>query len=259
MQDDQRQFAIITGSGFSSFGEEAQGRTIETAYGPMSAPLRDLRYGDRRVLLLGRHGDDMRIPPHRINYRANLAGLKQAGTTDVIAINTVGVIRKEMHPGQLAVPAQLSDYTWGREHSFCDGTGDTPQHIDFTQPLSMELRELLLQAAHNAGIECHDGGVYAVMQGPRLETAAEVDRLERDGADFIGMTALPEAALARELGVGYAMLSLIVNYAAGRGDTEIHADIEASTVSAKLQAMHVLRQFFDRPRHDTGAGSDSST
>lgn len=239
----QRQFAIIAGSGFREFGGDSEGDWHETRYGRPSGPIRTLRYDDHTVLFLPRHGDALTIPPHAINYRANLQALRQLEVDAVVALNTVGVIAPHIHPGQVAVPDQLIDYTSGRDHSIYDG-GDTIDHIDFTQPFSDPLRNDLLAAAERADVPVHDGGVYAVTQGPRLETAAEVDRLERDGAELVGMTAMPEAALARELGMQYACLSLIVNYAAGRGDNPIHEELEASTMTAKMQAMKVLREFF---------------
>jgi purine nucleoside phosphorylase len=205
--------------------------------------VRTLEYDDHSVLFLPRHGDDLAIPPHAINYRANLKALCQLGVDAVVALNTVGVIAPNLHPGQVVVPDQLIDYTSGRAHSIHDG-GGTIDHIDFTRPFSDSLRNGLLDAARRADVPVHDGGVYAVTQGPRLETAAEVDRLERDGAGFVGMTAMPEAALARELGMQYACLSLIVNYAAGRGDNPIHDELEAGTMTAKMQAMKILREFF---------------
>ena len=159
------------------------------------------------------------------------------------AVKTI-VISAVREPGQIAVPDQILDYTWGREHTIYDGSTGALEHIEFTEPLSNKLRTALLEAARAAGLDCHDGGVYAATQGPRLETAAEVDRLERDGADFVGMTAMPEAAIAQELGLSYACLSLIVNRAAGRSDTPIHADVEASTCSARRQAESLLRQLF---------------
>ena len=239
----RRQFAIIAGSGFRSLGEGSQARSIQTEYGPPSGAIRELGYDDQTVYLLPRHGEDLLIPPHAINYRANIKALEQLGVDCIVAMNTVGVITGGLHPGQLAVPDQLIDYTWGRAHSFFDG-GDSLDHIDFTSPLSAEVRRALLRAADAAGVPVHDGGVYAATQGPRLETAAEVDRLERDGADLVGMTAMPEASLARELGIEYACLSLIVNYAAGRGDQPIHDDLEAGTMMARMQAMKVLRLLF---------------
>ncbi len=243
MASADRQYAIIAGSGFQSFGGDAKGTIVATIFGEPSGPIKELRYDDHTVFLLPRHGDDLSIPPHAINYRANLKALHQLKVDSVIAINTVGVISQNIHPGQIAVPNQLIDYTWGRAHSIYDGTG-TLDHIDFTEPFSEELRQGLLQSAGVANVNICDGGVYAVSQGPRLETAAEIDRFQKDGADFVGMTAMPEAALARELGMDYACLSLIVNYAAGRGENSIHADIEASTMTAKMQSMKVLREFF---------------
>lgn len=238
-----KQYAIIAGSGFQSFGDDSAGTSVSTPFGEPSGPIRELQYEDHTVYLLPRHGDELLIPPHAINYRANLKALSQLNVDAVIAMNTVGVVTKNIHPGQIAVPDQILDYTWGRAHSIYEGT-DHIDHIDFTAPFTDALRQDLLQAAAAADIPICDGGVYAVCQGPRLETAAEVNRLERDGADFIGMTAMPEAALARELGMDYACLSLIVNYAAGRGEKSIHADIEESTMTAKMQSMKVLREYF---------------
>ena len=260
-----RRYALIAGSGFSGFGmsdgapTEASdagdngnrgGETLHevlTPFGVPTAPVRSAAYGKHEVLMLARHGDDIGIAPHRINYRANLAALHQLGANTVIALNTVGVIPARLYPGNLAVPDQLVDYTWGRLHTIYDGEGGRGlDFIDFTQPFCETLRASLLAAARDEEVECHDGGVYGVTQGPRLESRAEVDRFERDGIDFLGMTAMPEAALAREMGLDYACLSLLVNRAAGRGDTSIHADIEASTLSAKMQAMRVLKRFFAR-------------
>ena len=161
-----------------------------------------------------------------------------------MALNTVGVVSDVRTPGTLAVPDQLLDYTWGRAHTIHDGDPAAFEHIDFTEPFSAGVRDRLLAAATAVGVDCYDGGVYAATQGPRLETAAEVDRLERDGADYVGMTGMPEASLARELGLDYACLSMVVNYGAGRGDLPIHADVESSTAAAREQAMQVLEQFF---------------
>jgi purine nucleoside phosphorylase len=238
------QYAVIAGSGFQSFGDNAKEQRITTDYGDTSSPVRELQYGDRMVFLLARHGDGLNVPPHRINYRANLAALKSLGVDSIIGLNTIGVITAGQHPGEIAIPDQIIDYTYGRDHSFYDGEMDNLDHIEFTEPFSARLRQELRVAAQVSGIAVHDGGVYAVMQGPRLETTAEVNRLDSDGADYIGMTAMPEASLARELDMEYACLSLIVNYAAGRGDKAIHADIEASTMTARSQAMKVLQGLF---------------
>jgi 5'-deoxy-5'-methylthioadenosine phosphorylase len=237
-------FAVIAGSGFGDFGARAAAREIDTAYGKPSSPIRALRYDSRTVYLLARHGDGLSIPPHCINYRANLAALASLGTEHVIALNTVGVIASGQHPGDIAIPDQIIDYTFGRDHSIYDGDSASLEHIEFTEPFAPKLRQDLATAAERAGIAVHRGGVYAVTQGPRLETTAEVNRLEQDGADYVGMTAMPEASLARELGMNYACLSLVVNYAAGRGDKAIHADIEASTTLARDRAMKILQAFF---------------
>ena len=174
--------------------------------------------------------------------------LQEAGATAVIALNTVGVVSDIRNSGEIAVPDQILDYTWGRQHTIYDGSDGEIDHIDFTEPFSTDLRYGLLNAANLADVDCYDGGVYAATQGPRLESAAEVDRLERDGADYVGMTAMPEAAIARELDLPYVCLALIVNRAAGRGDTPIHDDVEASTLSARTLAESVLQQFFKSQR-----------
>lgn len=237
-------FGLIGGSGFHDLGTDVPGRALTTAFGRPSAPPRPLLLGGREVWFLARHGDAHTIPPHRVNYRANLKALRMLGVDRVVAINTVGVIVPGRLPGELAVPDQLIDYTYGRHHSIYDGESASLEHVDFTEPFTPGLRQAILQAARAASVPCHDGGVYAVTQGPRLETAAEIDRLERDGAAYVGMTAMPEAVLARELGMHYACLSLIVNQAAGRGDQAIHEDIEASLRAAKANALRVLRALF---------------
>jgi len=169
--------------------------------------------------------------------------LQALGAKSIIALHTVGVLTGIRQPGEVAVPVQLIDYTWGREHTVFDGNDGRVEHVEFTEPFAAGLRRQLLAAAAAAGVDCFDGGVYAATQGPRLETAAEIDRLARDGADLVGMTAMPEASIARELGMAYASLSLIVNHAAGRSDTPIHEDVESSTLAARTAALGILRQF----------------
>jgi purine nucleoside phosphorylase len=200
--------------------------------------------GGHEVLWLPRHGDEHAIPPHRINYRANLYALEAAGATAVIAMNTVGVITERLRPGDIVIPAQLIDYTWGREHTYFDGTTGEVRHVEFSAPFTPALRERLLCAAGAAGIDCVDGGVYAVTQGPRLETPAEIDRLERDGADMVGMTAMPEAVLAAELGLEYAAIGLAVNPAAGRTEASLHAEVEKYSRAARDKAEALLGAFF---------------
>jgi len=237
-------FAIIVGSGFDAFAASDDVHHVTTRFGEPSAPVRCVEFEDSEVLVLARHGDTHALPPHIVNYRANLAALQELGAESVIGLNTVGVVSAIRGPGQIAVPDQIIDYTWGRAHTIYDEPKPGFAHVEFTAPFSAGLRTALLEAAEASGVDCHDGGVYAATQGPRLETAAEVDRLECDGADYVGMTAMPEAVLAMELGLEYACLSLIVNKAAGRGDKPIHDDVESSTLSARTQALHLLKEFF---------------
>ena len=188
-----RQFAVIVGSGFDAFANADQIHEVSTRFGEPSAPVRRVTFGTQRVYALARHGDDHSLPPHLINYPANLAALQELGVDAVVALNTVGSVSSQKHAGQLAVPDQVIDYTWGRAHTIFATAEAGFAHVDFTAPFSAELRTDLLAAAEAAGVDCYDGGIYAVTQGPRLETAAEVDRLERDGADFVGMTAMPHS------------------------------------------------------------------
>jgi len=240
-------YALIIGSGFEQFASGEAETGSASRFGMPSAAIKRGQLNGRAVLSIARHGEPHSIPPHAINYRANLAALKEAGATAIIALNTVGVVSSIRDSGQIAVPDQILDYTWGRQHTIYDGGDGGIDHIDFTEPFCNDLRQGLLDAAKMADIDCYDGGVYAATQGPRLETAAEVDRLERDGADFVGMTAMPEAAIARELGLPYVCLALIVNRAAGRGDTPIHQDVKASTASARTLAESLILQFFKFP------------
>ena len=238
-------YAIIVGSGFEQFAAAGEPQRVVTRFGAPSAPIRPVYFGGTRVLVLPRHGDDHDLPPHLVNYRANLAALQELGAASVIALNTVGVITDVREAGQVAVPDQVIDYTWGRDHTIYDAPQPGFAHIEFTEPLARGLRARILEAAGRAGIDCYDGGVYAATQGPRLESAAEVDRLERDGADYVGMTGMPEASLAMELGLDFAFLSLVVNQAAGRGEKPRHDDVESCTLSAGGQAMLILDAFFE--------------
>ncbi|MGQ0525281.1 MAG: S-methyl-5'-thioinosine phosphorylase [Betaproteobacteria bacterium] len=213
--------AIIGGSGLTQLAALAAQRreVVATPYGAPSAALTLGTIRGREIIFLARHGDRHTIPPHRVNYRANVWALHALGARDVLSVATVGGIRGDLVPGTLVAPAQIIDYTHGRETSFFGGEREMVMHIDFTHPYCEGLRRRLLQAALEIGERIVDGATYAATQGPRLETAAEIDRLERDGADIVGMTAMPEAALAREKDLCYAALAVVVNQAAGRGDS----------------------------------------
>jgi len=206
---------------------------VATPYGEPSAALTFGRLGGAEVVFLARHGDGHTIAPHRINYRANIWALQTQGVRDVVAVATVGGIRDDLTAGTLLVPEQIIDYTHGREATFFDGLAQPLEHVDFTKPFCESLRQRLLGAAVAAGDSVHDGGVYGATQGPRLETAAEIGRMARDGADVVGMTGMPEAALARESRLCYAMLAVVVNAAAGRGaNTSGVAIAEITAVAA---------------------------
>ena len=215
--------AIIGGTGLTSLeGLKIVGReVVHTPYGEPSGPLTHGELFGNDVTFLARHGYRHTIPPHRVNYRANLWALKHIGVTHVIAVAAVGGITQRMAPCQLAVPDQIIDYTYSRSHTFFEEGLDGVTHIDFTHPYCAEMRQALLAGGKEAGLDLVDGGTYAATQGPRLETAAEVDRLERDGCDVVGMTGMPEAALARELDLCYASLAVVANWAAGRDGKEI--------------------------------------
>jgi 5'-deoxy-5'-methylthioadenosine phosphorylase len=239
--------AILGGSGLSQFSSLAGTRRIaaRTAFGEPSGPLTLGRIGEREVVFLARHGDSHSIPPHQVNYRANIQALKDAGANRIAAVATVGGIRRDFGPGVLVVPDQIIDYTWGRAATFFDGPGTKVTHIDFTEPYSGAMRKAIVAAAKACGEAIADGGCYGVTQGPRLETAAEIARMERDGADLVGMTAMPEAALAREAGLEYAAIAVVVNHAAGKGDSA-HA-ISLSGIDAVMQqAMQRVRRIIER-------------
>lgn len=236
--------AVIGGTGMNQWpGLEIQQRqVISTPYGPPSAPLLNGRVYGIQAVFLARHGEGHKIPPHAINYRANLWALQQAGIRDVVAIAAVGGIASWFAPGEIAAPVDVLDYTWGRKHTYSDGQADAElKHVEFTAPYAARVRQALLDGAKHAGISIAGEGVMAVTQGPRLESAAEVRRLQRDGADMIGMTGMPEAALAAELGLNYASLAVSVNWAAGvKGMGDIHAEIHQSIESGMAKVRAVL-------------------
>ena len=210
--------AIIGGSGLSELAnlESAERRQVRTPYGEPSGPVTLGAIRGASVLFLPRHGYGHTLAPHQINYRANVWALNEQGAREIVSVASVGGIRSDLKPGDLVVPHQIIDYTSGRKSTFFED-GAPVTHIDFTLPYTEALRRRLLAAAAACSEAAVDGGVYGATQGPRLETAAEVDRLERDGVDVIGMTGMPEAALARELNLEYATLAVVVNPAAGRG------------------------------------------
>jgi 5'-methylthioinosine phosphorylase len=235
--------AIIGGTGLTRLSTLAiaHREVVRTPYGEPSAALVFGQLDGQDAVFLARHGHGHTIPPHRVNYRANLWALKDRGASAVVAVASVGGICR-CAPGDLVVPNQLIDYTSGREHTFFDGGDQQVVHVDFTQPYSSEFRAQLLVAAKAANLAIGDGGVYGAVSGPRLETAAEIDRMERDGATLVGMTGMPEAALARELGLPYAAVCVVVNHAAGRGDSAEGVSMEriAKVLETAMDRVHIL-------------------
>ena len=222
--------AIIGGSGLTRLSTlaVAHREVVRTPYGDPSSTLLFGQIAGRDAVFLARHGHGHTIPPHRVNYRGNLWALKHKGARAVVAVASVGGIRG-CGPGDLVLPDQLIDYTSGREATFFEGGEGNVVHVDFTHPYAPELRGRCLAAAASAGIALVDGGVYGAVNGPRLETAAEIDRMERDGATLVGMTGMPEAALARELGLAYVAICVVVNHAAGRVDSAREISMEGIT------------------------------
>ena len=241
--------AIIGGTGVYALAELADVRAElpETRYGMPSGPIRIGTYGRRRVAFLARHGEGHSVPPHRINYRANLAALQQVGARRVLALNTVGGITAPCPPRALVCPDQLIDYTWGRVSTLCEEPGTPVLHVDFGDPYTGALRRELLDAARATGVAVVDGGCYGATQGPRLETRAEIARMRRDGCDLVGMTGMPEAAIARELGLDYACLAIVANWAAGAGpdpdETITLDDVLANVAAATDDVAGILRQW----------------
>jgi 5'-methylthioinosine phosphorylase len=243
----QAPIGIIGGTGFGRLAElsDSHSRELETAYGLPSSPVLCGSIDSVSVAFLARHGNPHRHAPHRVNYRANVAALKALGVHQVMAINAVGGIAEWAGPGAIAAPTQLIDYTHGRISSFSDVEGMAVEHVDLTDPYTETLRRQLLAAADVAGVTMHDGGVVAVTQGPRLETRAEIMRLRRDGCDLVGMTSLPEAALAREAGLEYASIAVVANAAAGCGSDAVIGmhEIEQTLAEAMQRVVRIVRAF----------------
>lgn len=229
------ELAIIGGTGLYKLADlqDVTSHEPETRYGMPSGPVRVGTLDGHRVAFMARHGEGHSVPPHKVNYRANLAALQCLGAQRVLALNTVGGITEHFGPRVLACPDQIIDYTWGRISTICEEPGTEVLHVDFGEPYTRDLRQAVVAAATKAHVALVDGGCYGATQGPRLETRAEIVRMRRDGCDLVGMTGMPEAALARELGLEYACLALVANFAAGCGD---EAEISIEEIFAHLAA-----------------------
>jgi len=243
---------LIGGTGLYAVAglDDIQTHTPDTRYGSPSGPIRVGTLAGTRVAFLARHGEGHAIAPHKVNYRANLAALQALGAHRVLALNTVGGISERFGPRVLACPDQLIDYTWGRISTLCEEPDSEVLHVDFGEPYTPLLRAAILTAAHAADVPVVDGGCYAATQGPRLETRAEIARLRRDGCDLVGMTGMPEAGLARELGLEYACLAIIANWAAGAGpnpdEVITFEDVIANVKAVSAQIPKLLVQLLAR-------------
>ena len=250
-----QRLGLIGGTGLDHWGESITTHVVDGVYGPSSADITEYHEGDLQIFFLPRHGGRHTIPPHAVNYRANIDALQQMRVEGIVAVNAVGGISSHNAPGTLSVPDQLIDYTWGRAHSFSMTADDRLQHIEFAKPFDGPfadcLRSGLLEAASTAKVAVTDGGCLGITQGPRLETAAEIRRFKRDGCDMVGMTTMPEAALAREAGLDYASLCVNANWAAGLGDEAVTMEaIDATLKEAMVKVRTLLAALFEELQHD---------
>tara|TARA_R110002110_G_scaffold66978_1_gene183120 strand:+ start:218480 stop:219226 length:747 start_codon:yes stop_codon:yes gene_type:complete len=245
-----KQLGIIGGTGMDQLEglEIVAEHAPETPYGEISRPIQEGRLNGTRVYFLHRHGSPQAIAPHRVNYRANVWAMQSLQVDEIVAINAVGGIGAAMHPGALVIPDQIIDYTWGRQHTVDEG-GSALMHIDFTEPYDGSLRLALIEAAVGQGIVHQPSAVHGVTQGPRLETAAEVQRMARDGCDVVGMTGMPEAAIARELGLAYASVCMVVNAAAGLGDVPLSLAMMHEILQREAAVVGDLLQELVRSRY----------
>ena len=239
--------AIIGGSGLTTLSnlDVSHREVVRTPYGEPSGALVFGEICGKAAMFLPRHGYGHTIAPHMVNYRANLWAIHHHKATGIISVASVGGIREDMGPGEIVIPNQIIDYTWGRKSTYFEGVDTPVTHVDFTEPYDAPLRQRIQAAAASLNIPVKIGGVYAATQGPRLESAAEINRLERDGADLVGMTGMPEAVLARELGVPYAAINVVANHAAGRGSSANGIHFESLEVVLH-EAMGKVRGIIER-------------
>ncbi len=249
--------ALVGGTGLTELNDNGKCILVDTPYGAPSASIREVQSGPIRLLFLPRHGSPHRFPPHCVNYQANMWALREIGVDHVLAVSAVGGVCEPYGPATLAVPDQLIDYTWGRKHTFCDSERVELEHVDFTWPYEGPLRRTLLKAARDASIDVVDGGCIGVFQGPRLESSAEVEKARRDGCHMAGMTALPEAGLARELGLDYAGLAVVSNWGAGVTPKPLSEDDIAATLKEPMARVRALvRALLKELHHQETTGQE---
>ena len=232
---------LIAGTGFYDLPalKDGESRELDTLYG--KAQIRSGEWNGARLIFLTRHGVGHSIPPHLINYRANIKAMKDLGVEQIIAINVVGGINPKLSPGDLCLIDEFIDFTSGRQHTFSDGSKPSVQHVDLTRPYDAKIQSALRQSAKESGILLHENGVYAGFNGPRFETPSEIRLAALAGATVVGMTGCPEVSLARELGIAYASIALVVNPAAGLSEVEITMDeINKALDLGKSKALTVI-------------------
>jgi 5'-methylthioinosine phosphorylase len=245
-----RRLGLVGGSGLDDWAEVARSHEMSGIYGEPSAKLAEFCIGNLQLFFLPRHGNHHEIPPHAVNYRANIDAFKRLEVEGIIAVNAVGSISADVEPGMLVVPDQLIDYTWGRVHSFSMTSSDSLSHTEFAAPFDGNIRSSLIDAASRASVKVLDGGCIGVTQGPRLETAAEIRRLKRDGCDLVGMTTMPESALAREMALDYASLCVSANWAAGLETQPVTmAGIEDTLATSMVNVRSLLSKVFEEFNH----------
>lgn len=246
MATDKVDLAIIGGSGLDKIDnlENITQHKLDTPYGKPSAAFIRGHLADKSIIFLARHGNSHNIAPNKINYRANIWGLKQLGVDKIIAVAAVGGITKNMPPKSIVLPDQIIDYSYNREQSFFDGNIEPIKHIDFSYPYNKSLRLALARAADSVDIKITAEGVYGCCQGPRLETAAEIKRMQKDGCNLVGMTAMPEAVLAREIGINYATCAVVTNWAAGITATAITMETIIKNLNTGIENVKKILEFY---------------
>lgn len=238
------QLAIIGGTGLTQLQnlKILRQETVDTPYGPPSSAITFGQMDKQEILFIARHGAQHTLPPHKINYRANIWALKQLGVSDIVAVAAVGGITPAMGPEAISIPDQIIDYTWGRSSTFFEDDLEAVTHIDFTYPYHQPLRQRIIEAAQQANVAITATGTYGCTQGPRLESIAEIKRLERDGCNLVGMTGMPEAALARELEINYANCSVVANWAAGKSEHLITMEEIEKTLKGGMDKVALILQ-----------------
>ncbi|MFV2061663.1 MAG: S-methyl-5'-thioinosine phosphorylase [Gammaproteobacteria bacterium] len=234
--------AIIGGTGLTSLNNLTilRREIVQTPYGEPSGPLTHGKICGTDVIFLARHGYGHTIPPHKVNYRANLWALHEAGAAYIIAVNAVGGISTQFKPTNLSIPDQLIDYTYSRKNTYFEEGLTQVVHVDFTEPYCEELRQFIISKAKMNDIELIESATYAATQGPRLESIAEINKLEKDGCNIVGMTGMPETALARELEMCYASIAVVANYAAGKSANNITMEIIEQNLTKGMVAVKKL-------------------